>query len=106
VRLIGELTASARRPAPARERPAEEARPEAPAAEPGRLSLNTRPWSRVYLGGRLLGTTPLGDVEVPSGSARLRLVDRDGAEHTRTVSVPAGGHAREFFDLSSEGGAP
>jgi serine/threonine protein kinase len=106
VRLIGELTPSPRRPAAARERPVEEARDEAPAAPPGRLSLNTRPWSRVYLGGRLLGTTPLGDVEVPSGSARLRLVDRDGVEHSRTVSVPAGGHAREFFDLASEGGAP
>jgi len=72
------------------------------ASAPGRLSLNTRPWSRVYLGSRLLGTTPLGDVEVGSGTVRLRLVDRDGVEHTRSVSVPSGGHAREFFDLSSE----
>ncbi|HJL17115.1 MAG TPA: protein kinase [Sandaracinaceae bacterium LLY-WYZ-13_1] len=66
---------------------------------PGRLSLNTRPWSKVYLGRRLLGTTPLGRVSVPSGRHRLRLVDRDGAEHRRTVSVPAGGHATESYDL-------
>ncbi|GAB4199945.1 MAG: hypothetical protein OHK0013_10540 [Sandaracinaceae bacterium] len=72
------------------------------AAPPGQLSINTRPWSRVFVGSRLLGTTPIGGVEVPSGSVRLRLVDRDGVEHTRTVTVPEGGHAREFFDLSTD----
>lgn len=66
---------------------------------PGELSLNTQPWSRVYLGSRLLGTTPLGRVSVPSGTVRLRLVDRDGAEHRRTVRVPPGGHVTESFDL-------
>ncbi len=71
-------------------------------AEVGQLSINTRPWSRVYVGSRLLGTTPIGGVEVDSGSLRLRLVDRDGVEHTRTVSVPARGQAREFFDLSAD----
>ncbi len=68
----------------------------------GRLSVNTRPWSKVYVGQRLLGTTPIGDVEVTAGSVRLRFVDRDGAEHTRTITVPADGQAREFFDLSSD----
>ncbi len=66
---------------------------------PGELSLNTQPWSRVYLGGRLLGTTPLGRVSVPSGTQRLRLIDRDGNEHRRTVRIPAGGHLAESFDL-------
>ena len=27
-------------------------------APPGHLSINTRPWSKVYVGSRLLGTTP------------------------------------------------
>jgi serine/threonine-protein kinase len=77
-----------------------EREPERPAAgPPGRLSLNTQPWSRVYLGGRLLGTTPLGQVSVPSGTQRLRLVDRDGNEHRRTVRVPPGGVVTESFDL-------
>jgi serine/threonine-protein kinase len=76
---------------------------ERPAATPpGQLSINTRPWSRVFVGSRLLGTTPIGGIEVPSGTVRLRLVDRDGVEHTRTVTVPEGGHAREFFDLSAD----
>jgi serine/threonine-protein kinase len=78
----------------------ERARRRRPAARPpGELSLNTRPWSKVYLGRRLLGTTPLGRVAVPSGTHRLRLVDRDGREHRRTVRVPAGGHVTESYRL-------
>lgn len=74
-------------------------RTKAAARPPGQLSLNTRPWSKVYLGNRLLGTTPLGRVTVPSGTQRLRLVDRDGNEHRKTVRVPPGGHVVESFDL-------
>ena len=74
-------------------------RQRAPTRPPGHLSLNTRPWSKVYVGRRLLGTTPIGRSEVPSGTLRLRLVDRDGTEHRRTVRVPPGGHVSESFDL-------
>ena len=65
----------------------------------GQLSLNTRPWSKVYVGRRLLGTTPIGRAQLPSGNVRLRLVDRDGTEHRRSVRVPPGGHVSESFDL-------
>jgi serine/threonine protein kinase len=106
MRVFGELTAIARGRRPDRGPDLTSEETPAPVTEPGRLSLNTRPWSRVYVGSRLLGTTPLGDVEVPSGTVRLRLVDRDGAEHTRSVSVAAGGHTREFFDLSAEESPP
>jgi len=67
---------------------------------PGRLSINTRPWSKVYVGGRLLGTTPIGGATVPSGAVRLRLVDRDGDTHDRTVRVPPGDESSAFFDLT------
>ncbi|MEY4512264.1 MAG: hypothetical protein RLZZ450_4386 [Pseudomonadota bacterium] len=51
----------------------------------GRLSINTRPWSTVYLGKRLLGTTPLAEVAVPRGALNLKLVDRDGKVHVRRL---------------------
>jgi serine/threonine-protein kinase len=73
---------------------------EPPPAAVGRISINTRPWSKVYVGERLLGTTPIGNAEVPSGSVRLRIVDRDGAEHTRSIRVEPGADERVFYDLS------
>jgi serine/threonine-protein kinase len=66
---------------------------------PGTLSINTRPWSKVYVGGRLLGTTPIGEASVPSGSVRLRIVDRDGRTFSRTVDVGAGASESVFYDL-------
>jgi serine/threonine-protein kinase len=74
--------------------------PREPAAPPGRLSINTRPWSKVYVGPRLLGTTPIAEARVTSGAVRLRLVDRDGRTHTKTVRVPPNGSERVFYDLS------
>jgi len=65
----------------------------------GTLSVNTRPWSKVYVGGELLGTTPIGRAAVSAGSVRVRLVDRDGNEHQRTVRVDADEDARVFWDL-------
>ncbi len=65
----------------------------------GYLAINTRPWSKVYLGPRQLGTTPLGRVEAPSGTVRLRFEDRDGNVHNRTVRVSAGETTRQFFDF-------
>jgi len=65
----------------------------------GTLSVNTRPWSKVYVGGELLGTTPIGRASVSAGSVRVRLVDRDGNEHQRTVRVDTGEDARVFWDL-------
>jgi serine/threonine protein kinase len=67
----------------------------------GTLALNTRPWSKAYVGSRLLGTTPFGGVSVPAGPVTLRLVDRDGNTHRRTVRVEAGREASAFFDLSA-----
>jgi eukaryotic-like serine/threonine-protein kinase len=40
----------------------------------GYLKITTLPWSKVYLGSRLLGITPLANVKVPAGRHRLRFV--------------------------------
>ena len=72
----------------------------APAATPtGTLSLTTRPVARAYLGGRLLGTTPLTNVTVPAGALQIRLVDETGDTHLRAVRVRPGQRARVFFAL-------
>lgn len=73
-----------------------------PAAPPATLSINTRPWSRVWIGSRELGTTPIGEATVPSGTVRLRIVDRDGRTFSRSVRVAAGATENVFFDLDAE----
>jgi len=74
--------------------------PRGPTTPPGRLSINTRPWSKVYVGSRLLGTTPIANARVSSGAVRLRLVDRDGRSHTKSVRVPANGSESVFYNLN------
>lgn len=65
----------------------------------GRLSINTRPWSTVYLGSRVLGTTPLANVAVPRGALMLKLVDRDGNVHLRKIARSRKPERSAFFDL-------
>ena len=57
-----------------------------PPAKPGRLSLQTTPWTIVYLGKKSLGETPLANVPLPPGRHRLRLVN-DEKKLSTTVEV-------------------
>jgi serine/threonine protein kinase len=52
----------------------------------GVLYVTTNEPATVYVGGRLLGRTPVRE-SVPAGTARLRLVDGEGVSHIRSVQV-------------------
>ncbi|RLB45831.1 MAG: hypothetical protein DRJ42_29075 [Deltaproteobacteria bacterium] len=78
----------------AERRPASDRRPRAR----GTLAINTRPWSKVYIGRRSIGTTPV-EADVSAGRLRLELVDPEGRVFFRTVTVPAGGREQTSFDL-------
>jgi eukaryotic-like serine/threonine-protein kinase len=67
----------------------------------GRLSINTKPWSTVYLGNRVLGTTPLADVAVPRGALELKLVDRDGRVHLRRLPQSRKLNRSAFYDFET-----
>ncbi|HEX6243429.1 MAG TPA: hypothetical protein VFZ61_21095, partial [Polyangiales bacterium] len=56
--------------------------------------------STVYLGNRMLGTTPLAGVTVPRGSLTLKLVDRDGHVHLRRVQRSRASERTAFFDFA------
>lgn len=59
-----------------RRAPRSSPRPSAPAPTgTGRLVLDTHPWTKIYLGGRFLGDTPLNEVAVPAGHLELRAVN-------------------------------
>jgi hypothetical protein len=62
---------------------------------PGRLTIDTRPWTEVFLGPRRLGMTPLQGVELPAGRHRLRLRNPDvGLDTTVTVQIRPGQETR------------
>jgi serine/threonine-protein kinase len=62
-----------------------------PAKAKGKLTLNTTPWTRVYLGKTVLGDTPLIDVPVPAGKQVLKLVnDAEGVSSVIEVQIKPG----------------
>ncbi len=69
------------------------------AADAGLLSINTKPWSTVYLGQRMLGTTPIARVSVPNRPLTLKLVDRDGKVHVRRIGRSDEPVREVFFDF-------
>jgi hypothetical protein len=66
----------------------------------GQLSLRSRSaWVEVYLDGRLLGTTPLNRLTVPSGALNLRLVNAAaGIDKTIGIVVAPGEHVRQTVE--------
>ncbi len=59
--------------------------------EPGFLTLDSRPWSRVTEGGRALGVTPLNRVSLSPGSHTLTLENPDkGLSKTVVVQIKSG----------------
>jgi serine/threonine-protein kinase len=55
----------------------------APKSASGRLTLDTEPWTQVFLGKRKLGDTPLIELALPAGTHKLHLVNAE--EHVDTV---------------------
>lgn len=60
-------------------------------ASKGKLTIDTRPWTEVYWGGKKLGLTPLEGVELPAGRQTLRLRnERLGVNKKISVRIRAG----------------
>jgi serine/threonine-protein kinase len=53
----------------------------------GTLSVNAQPWGEVWIDGRLLGETPLGNVPLPIGSHELVVRHPQLGEQRRTITV-------------------
>ena len=59
-----------------------------------RLSINTTPWSTVFINGKKVGTTPLGNLRVPAGKVKLRLESRDGKVYRKRLQLKKGSKKR------------
>ena len=86
------------REAPVAEKPAED--PSAVAGS-GTLSLDTVPWTTVFLAGKKLGETPLVNVPVPAGTLELTLVNSEaGIKESYLAKVKAGQATKVRLDLN------
>jgi hypothetical protein len=56
---------------------------------PGRLNVNAMPWAEVWIDGRPVGETPLGNVEIPIGEHELVFRHPDLGERLQRVVVRA-----------------
>ncbi len=57
----------------------------------GTLRINSRPWSQVYVDGRLIGNTPQMNVQLEAGRHRVTLVNPDfNIRHTVSVNIQPG----------------
>jgi serine/threonine-protein kinase len=57
----------------------------------GILRINTRPWSRVFVDGKLVGNTPQMNISLAAGTHQLKLVNPDfGMTKTLSVQIAAG----------------
>jgi serine/threonine protein kinase len=70
------------------------------AATTGKLSLNTQPWTRVSLNGKVLGDTPLIDAVLPVGRHMLKLQNEDKALNLNIeVEIKAGQTTKKVLKL-------
>ena len=57
----------------------------------GTLRINTRPWSRVIIDGKLIGNTPQFNVPLRAGTHTVNLVNPEfGLNKTVSVEIKAG----------------
>jgi hypothetical protein len=66
----------------------------------GTLSVNALPWAEVTIGGKPVGTTPLGNLSLPIGSHEVVWRHPQLGERRRTVKVTATTPVRVGVDLS------
>ncbi len=67
----------------------------------GRLTINSLPWSKVRLDGRVIGNTPLIKTSVKAGRHRVELLSPSGEVRKRFIAnIPRAGHRSYTFDLT------
>ncbi|AKF06874.1 serine/threonine-protein kinase [Sandaracinus amylolyticus] len=70
----------------------------------GTLMVNTRPWSQVFVDGRLVGNTPQTSISLPAGRHTLLLVNSEfNIRHTVQVQIRAGETERQILTLQPGG---
>ncbi|MFO0680489.1 MAG: serine/threonine-protein kinase [Sandaracinus sp.] len=67
----------------------------------GTLRINTRPWSQVFVDGRLIGNTPQMNIPLPAGRHTVTLVNSEfNIRETITVTIQAGQTTTQSLTLT------
>ncbi|MEM6532447.1 MAG: serine/threonine-protein kinase [Myxococcota bacterium] len=75
-------------------------------APPGSLTLQTTPWTNVFVDGEKIGMTPIFELELPSGVRKLRLVnEKQGIDERTRVKIRPGRTERLKLDFAQKGAA-
>lgn len=70
----------------------------------GTLRINTRPWSQVFIDGRLIGNTPQMSISLPAGRHTVTLVNSDfDIRETITIDIAAGETTTRVLTLQPGG---
>jgi hypothetical protein len=71
----------------------------------GTLRINTRPWSQVFVDGRLIGNTPQMNISLPAGRHTVTLVNSEfNIRETVTIEIQAGQTETRVITLTPGGG--
>jgi serine/threonine-protein kinase len=68
----------------------------------GLLSIDTNPWSRVFVGGRSLGETPVLTTRLPAGRHTLTFLVEGRRRVTKAVTIRDGQHTKVSFRLGGD----
>jgi hypothetical protein len=70
----------------------------------GTLAVNTRPWSEIYVDGRLIGHTPQMSISLSAGRHTLLMVNEEfGIRESRSITIVAGETLRQVITLTPGG---
>ncbi|MFO0725338.1 MAG: hypothetical protein U1E65_16260 [Myxococcota bacterium] len=58
-----------------------------PVGDPGFVSFDSRPWSRLYIGETLLGDTPLSRYKLAAGCYEVTAIRENGEKHSFRITV-------------------
>ena len=68
----------------------------------GKLRINSRPWSQVYVDGRLIGNTPRTDLVLSAGVHTVTLISPDfGYKRVLAVPIKRGETVTKIVDLAN-----
>jgi PEGA domain len=66
----------------------------------GTVNINAVPWAEVFVDGRVVGETPIGNLSLPIGPHEVVFRNPKYGERRQAVSVTAGGPVRVSVDMS------